>query len=151
MIALLDTNVLIDYFDQREPFFKDSVRLKAMSLFGDIDLWATSNCFTDLFYVLNKSADSAVIQQAIQASKGYLNICSVDADDIYRATAEQWRDFEDCLLYVCALKIKADYIITRDLNGFKQSKIPCLAPSEFLEQVSQATGVDYGFLDALKL
>jgi len=40
---------------------------------------------------------------------------------------------EDACVYQCAQKTRADFIITRDTNGFKQSLIPVLAPGDFFK------------------
>ena len=38
MVVLFDTNVLIDYFGRREPFYEEANKLKVMSFFGDVDI-----------------------------------------------------------------------------------------------------------------
>lgn len=143
MRVIIDTNILIDYFAKRDYFYQDAVKLKAVSFFGDIDVWATSNSFTDVFYILHKEHESQVIQDCFLASKEFLNICSVTSDDIFSTATEKWADFEDCLLYRCAKKLKADYLLTRDKEGFLRADIPCLSPSEFFVAFEAETGISY--------
>ncbi|MDR2196481.1 MAG: PIN domain-containing protein [Coriobacteriales bacterium] len=146
MAVLLDTNVLLDYFAQREPYYQQTVQLKAMSFFGDVELWATANSFTDVFYLMCKSNTSAEVQKAFLASFEYLGICSVTADDIREATSRAWDDFEDCLVAVCAEKLRAEYILTRDKTGFTASKIPAMEPAAFIDNMAATRGVSYAEL-----
>jgi predicted nucleic acid-binding protein len=143
MRVFIDTNVLIDYFGAREQYFKDAVKLKAAAFLGDLDIWAASNSFTDVFYILNKEHKSHVIQDMFLSSKEFLHVCSVTPDDIYDAAEEKWSDFEDCLIHRAALKVKAQYLITRDKQGFTHAHMPCLSPAEFFERFEEETGISF--------
>jgi predicted nucleic acid-binding protein len=147
MAVLLDTNVLLDYFTQRKPYYQQTRELKAMSFFGDVELWATANSFTDVFYIMNKSNLSAEIQGAFLASFEYLSICSVTADDIKETASRAWDDFEDCLVAVCAEKLRAEYILTRDKAGFTTSNIPAMEPGAFIKKMAAAQGISYAELE----
>jgi len=143
MRLLLDTNILIDYFGERRRFYMDAVKLRIAASFDDVELWGTANSFTDVFYILHKDHDSKSIQKLFLSNRDTLNICSITSADIYDAAEEKWLDFEDCLLHICARKLKADYIITRDREGFARSTIPCLDPLEFFVVFEEKTGITY--------
>ena len=143
MKLLLDTNVLIDYYARRAPYFEDCVRLRVMQAFGDAELWVPAKSFTDAFYVLQKFIDPKLIQEAFVESSSFFKICSVGADDVLRATTLSWQDFEDCLIDICAQKVKADYILTRDAVGFEQAKTPCMHPKDFLALIAEDKHMTY--------
>lgn len=147
MRILLDTNVLIDVYARRQPFEKDAVRLIVMSVLGDAELWATSNSFTDVFFVLQKTFSSGEIKGMIERSFEWINVCSVDSDDVKRALSCRWPDFEDCIVDVCAKKIKADYVLTRDRSGFAFSKEVVLDPEGFFGMLERDLGLTYGSVD----
>ncbi len=44
-------------------------------------------------------------------------------------------DYEDALQMICATRIKADFIITRNIRDFITSKVPSIKPSELLERI----------------
>ena len=52
--------------------------------------------------------------------------------DIMKAAEMKWDDFEDAVQSVTAERIRADYIITRNIQKKKKSKVPSLTPTEFL-------------------
>lgn len=146
MRVLLDTNVLIDFFGKRPAYYDEAVKLKAAAFFGDIEAWATANSLTDVFYVLSKNQKSSAIQKMFLASKDTLHICSVTPEDIYATAEQEWQDFEDGLVDICAQKLRADYLLTRDIKGFAQAKSPVRTPAEFLSAFEQETGISYAEL-----
>lgn len=149
MRILLDTNVLIDLYTQRPPESDIAQKLLIMKEFGDAELWASAKSFTDIFYVLHKTYSSDYIQRAFEESFQWLEICSVDNADIRRATSSRWSDFEDCLVSVCAEKIKADFLLTRDEKGFIESRIPTLSPSDFFNHLESEYRVVYDAIDLI--
>jgi hypothetical protein len=56
----------------------------------------------------------------------------VDQDRILQAFAMDWSDFEDALQAACAVKIEADYLLTRDHRGSSMAAVSVLSPAEFL-------------------
>lgn len=80
-------------------------------------------------------------------SREHMNVCSIDGNDIARAAFLAWADFEDCLVYGAAEKVKADYVVTRDAGGFSASRIPVRSASEFFEEYGKAAGVFYDTVD----
>lgn len=146
MRLFLDTNVLIDLFGHRNGFYDDALKLVGSSILGDTTLWASAESFTDIFYVLTKChADPSSLQKAFLTSLDFLNVCAIDQDDIAIAASQGWPDFEDCLIALCAAKVEAEYIITRDRTGFAQSAIPALTPNGFFQHLQEACSITYDF------
>lgn len=144
MRLFLDTNVLVDYFGRREPYFDDCVSLRVMQAFGDAELWASAKSFTDVFYILRKAVGAAELQAAFKRSaESFLGVCAIGPDDMLRASELSWPDFEDCIVAAAAQKVKADYILTRDVEGFSRSPIPAMPPSRFLARMRDDHGVVY--------
>ena len=144
---LLDTNILLDALLQREPFVEGWKTLLVMQEFGDADLWVSAKSFTDVFYVASQRMDSHALQGAFIARLERLHACSITEDDIQAAARAQWDDFEDCLVARAAEKVKADFIVTRDLSGFSQSQISACTPTELVEHVKEEYGIEYADLD----
>lgn len=83
----------------------------------------------------------------IERSFEWINVCSVDSDDVKRALSCRWPDFEDCIVDVCTKKIKADYVLTRDRSGFAFSKEVVLDPEGFFGMLERDLGLTYGSVD----
>ncbi len=145
MRVLLDTCVLFDILARRMSF-EESLKLLMPHSFGDLELWVSAKSYTDIFYVMKKQAASAEIQKAFRKSYKQFNICSVDKETLERAAELSWPDFEDCLISVCAEKIGADAIITRDEKGFVLSTVGACSPAEVM-QLLRDHGIQYEEID----
>lgn len=146
MKLFLDTNVLIDLFGHRDGFYDDALKLVGSHILGDTTLWSSAKSFTDIFYVLMRcDVDPSALQKAFIASLEFLNVCALDQDDIADAAAQDWPDFEDCLIAISAAKVEADVIITRDEAGFARASIPTYTPDGFFRYLQEAHGISYDF------
>jgi predicted nucleic acid-binding protein len=61
-------------------------------------------------------------------------ITPVTENTIANAMALRWKDFEDAVQFMSAQEVNAKYIITRNKTDFESLEIPCLSPSEYIEQ-----------------
>lgn len=147
MKLLLDTNVLVDYFGARRPFCDQWELINALQMTGYAELWASAESYTDAFYLLRRAVGSEKLQDMFLENLSFVRVCSVDEDDIRKAAERSWSDFEDCLIAVCAEKVKADYIITRDAGGFKRSKIPAMDAPSFFTMLEEDYGIVYEMTD----
>lgn len=130
MRALIDTNVVLDFLQEREPFAEDAVRLFAQIDAGDIQGFIAATTITNIYYIVRKMAGIDAAQDAIAQILLDLNLCAVDASIIQQAIALNFQDFEDAVQYVCGLAHNVDVIITRDRTGFANASIPVISPAE---------------------
>lgn len=147
MKVLLDTNVLIDYFAAREPYYRDAFKLRIMQEFGDVELWTSVGSFTDIAYILRNETSSTQLQDSFRACLSFLHVCSLDQTDLQLACNEQWEDFEDCMIEQCARKVKAEFLLTRDSKGISDSAATVLNPQEFIALISKQYGLTYEAID----
>ena len=136
MRVLLDTNALFD-ITARQSEYPESAMLLVPNFFGDVELWVSAKSYTDIFYVLCKNMESGAIQDAFLSGLDHLQVCSVDKDVVKEAASRKWEDFEDCIMAVCAERIGADFIATRDEKGFAQARVPAISPEELLGILSE--------------
>lgn len=147
MKLLLDTNALVDFFGARKPFCDQWELINALQITGCAELWASAESYTDAFFLLRKAIGPAKLQEMFLESLSFIKICSVEEGDIREAAERSWPDFENCLIDVCAEKVKADYIITRDTDGFKRSRKPSLDAPSFFAMLEEQHGIVYDMAD----
>ncbi|WP_251213354.1 type II toxin-antitoxin system VapC family toxin [Adlercreutzia murintestinalis] len=143
MNVLLDTCVVIDYLGRKEPFFHDAELIMAAGFFRDVKLWTTGQALNDAFYVLRKYLPADQIQQAIVELLEVITPVTLAPDDYQRAARQNWDDFEDCLVALCAQKARADYLITRDASGFTRSSVPPISPADWLALMRTQKNLTY--------
>ena len=147
MKLLLDTNVLIDYYAQREPFVENAILLRIASCLGDVDLWACSRSFPDVEYVLRRAIPANELRQMMSKSLEFLSVCTISASDVCDGFKSDWQDLEDFYIASAAKRIGADYVITRDCEGFAKSDVPALSPQGFFKLMQDEYGVLYDSVD----
>ncbi len=134
MKVLLDTNVLLDYFLNREPYYKDSIGVFSYCLFM-VQGYISAHSIIDLFYQMHERAKKSVEfcrNTFIKLCKTF-EICSIDKSSIMDAAHNMtFDDFEDALQSGCAEMAKVDYIVTRNLDDFQGSAVKAISPEEFL-------------------
>lgn len=135
MRVLVDTNVILDILQKREPFFTDSYRALRRALENDAECLISASAATDIFYVLRKSLGSA--QQAkehIDQLAQVVNFADVQGMDIHTALMRAMPDFEDAVVDAVAERSGASYILTRNIKDFTGSVVPAILPADFLNK-----------------
>lgn len=88
----------------------------------------------NLFYILRKAYSQKERRRFIKNLCGIFRISDINAEKIMSAIEnEEFADFEDCLQEECAAEAMADYIVTRNPDDYKKSRIKVIEPGEFLE------------------
>ena len=135
MKVFIDTNIIIDYLDEREPFFSNSYRIMQLGLEGEIETMMSAGAVTDVYYVVNKYMhDSKKVREKIFLLTNIVRICKCTPEDITSAIILFIPDFEDSVIAAVARREKADYIITRNEEDFENSPVPAISPEKFLKQ-----------------
>ena len=130
MRVLIDTNVVLDFLQEREPFVENAARLFERIDTGEIEGFIAATTITNIYYIIRRAAGVVVAQDAITQVLTELNICAVNRDVLERAIALNFRDFEDAVQYVCGVVHTVDAIVTRDASGFVDAEIPVVLPGE---------------------
>lgn len=131
---LIDTNILLDVFLKREPFYYNSNRIFQACLNGELQGVIAAHSFNNIWYIARKKYDDAKLRSLLISLISVFEIESIDKTKIlYALENSSFKDFEDCLQDQCAQSFKCDYIITRDTDGFKSSKIKVLMPEDFFK------------------
>lgn len=132
MRVFLDTNVLVDFCIERQPFFEDAARIISMLEEGRFTAYASSVTYINIAYVLRKFFDRDKVIDKLAAMLRLCSVSSIDEEIVRRAIDLRDVDFEDTVQYLSAENVQADIIITRDEKGFKQATLPVFTPKEFL-------------------
>ena len=122
---LLDTNIIMDMFDDKRKTHKSSLALVRKFLNDDATFYVNSDTLTTSFYLL-RSQKKASFEESLYAIRETTNICELipiemeDVEDtllLCEDVESPFKDYEDALQYVCAKKVRADLIVTND-KGF---------------------------------
>lgn len=136
MVVLIDTNVLLDFLQGREPYFSNADRIIKLCADQKIHGFMAAHSISNMFYILRKDMSVEVRREVL------LNLCDILAIEginsvkvIDALKNDAFVDLEDCLQSGCAKNVKADYIVTRNIKDFEVSEVPAILPENFLRVV----------------
>ena len=138
MKIFIDTNLILDVLAERKPFFKTSKRIWEIVENGDAKGYLSATTITDIFYIIRKQLGKDNAYDIVKKILMVFNITSVTETDVRKALNLGFKDFEDALQTVCAKKIKADYLITRNKKDFqKGAGINIVDAEEFFNHIKR--------------
>lgn len=135
MKVFLDTNIVIDYLSNREPFGDKARRIFLLVEEQDVELCVAALSFTTIYYVLRKQCRHGELLDLLEKLCFVVSVVSTDNNIIANAIKSEFTDFEDAVQYYTALSAEVDYIVTRNTKDYVVSEIPVFTPDEFLSQI----------------
>jgi predicted nucleic acid-binding protein len=127
--VLIDTNVILDVWLAREPFLPDSARILSAAEKKRISGVICPTTVTTLHYLAKKELGESKARELLRS---LLKICSVGALrrlEISDALQSKIDDFEDAVIEAVALNAGAEVIATRNVQDFKDSRVPAMEPN----------------------
>ena len=134
MKVFLDTNIVIDLLDKREPFYIDAVKLFTLAYKKEITLFVSPMTYATASYLLRKHGKEGM-RKLLGNFRQLSQITTADEKVVDAALASSFEDYEDALQYYSALTRNVDVIVTRNKKDFTSANIPILLPKELLEQL----------------
>ena len=135
----LDTNIILDVFDDKRIFHNDSIALYKLIEDGAVLGFVTESVLTTTDYILQKNLSKKYRQLLFTELNSLIKILPCSRQNFEKALQTNFDDLEDALLYQIALENKIDYYITNDLTVIKKlsnSILPILKPKELLKMLA---------------
>ncbi len=134
MKVLFDTNVILDVWLRREPFWHASVSLMAMAEEKRIDGLLSPTSITTLHYLGKRVLGDGPVRTLIRELLAIFEVGGLDSAIIESSFGSKIADFEDAILEGFASHHGAEYIATRDIKDFRRSRIPAKEPIELIQE-----------------
>ena len=130
--ALLDSNVILDVLQRRQPSYDDAAALMAAAEQGRLRGLVAAHSVTTLFSLVSKYCGADQARVTTLELLSVLTVAAVDAHVLAQALALPCRDLEDAVQMAAAREAGADYVVTRDRAGYAAGPLPALSPAELL-------------------
>ena len=114
MKVLIDTNVVLDVLCNRQAFSADSEAVFKLCEVNKISGYLSALSIPNIIYIMRKELEPERTKEIL---------------------TKLMLIFHVAVQSVCASRIHADYIVTRNLRDFSESKVPAIAPSELLKRL----------------
>lgn len=135
MRIVIDTNVILDIVQKREPFFADSYQALRKAVEADTECFISASAATDIFYMLRNSFHSAAkAKETLEQLSQLVTFADVQGMDVHTALMRSMPDFEDAVVDAVAERNGASYILTRNIKDFAGSIVPAITPTDFLKR-----------------
>lgn len=136
--VFLDTNVLLDFLLDREPFNMDIAEILEISLNEGIELCVSSVTITDTHYIIGRSEGVRSADSKVKKILEFVSVENVGQYAIRKSLDSSFKDFEDGVQNYCALESKHKIIVTRNVKDFTESELAIFTPTELLAKINSA-------------
>ena len=140
MRVLIDTNVILDALQGREPWREDAEKLILAVANEKVEGYVTAKELCDIWY-LAKNIHKGEENAQKKAQKYVSDLCKLffvldtTAEDINSAFVLDYRDFEDAVMISTAQREKLDGVVTRNIKDFPFRFCTLWAPDELVKEL----------------
>lgn len=132
--VLIDTDVILDFFFDREPFAEFATEILNCCAEKKINGFTTPIIICNVYYLLSKTAKHQLIIEKIKQLLNIIEITDLGKEVVFDALNSNFKDFEDALQNFSAVHHgKINIILTRNIKDFKKSNLAVLTPETYLK------------------
>ena len=138
MKALIDTCVIVDVLQKREPFYQDAMDIVLFVSNRQCSGVLTAKALSDIYYILRRSIHNEdEVRQLLHTLFMLFDVEDTFSTDCQIALSSPIKDYEDAIMVQTAIRTGADCIITRNLRDYKLAPLPIFSPKEFLKKITE--------------
>ena len=131
---LIDTDVILDFFFDREPFAENAAKILSLCESKEIKGFITPVIISNVYYLLRQTAKHEKVIEKLRMLVSFTEILVIDKDAILQALNSDFKDFEDALQnYAAELDKEIDLILTRNTKDFKNSSLAVMTPDNYIK------------------
>lgn len=131
---LIDTDVILDFFFDREPFSENAAKILSLCESKEIIGFVTPVIISNVYYILRQTAKHEKVIEKLKMLISITEILVINKDSILQALNSDFKDFEDALQnYSAELYKEIDIIITRNTKDYKNSSLGVMTPDNYLK------------------
>ena len=129
--VFVDTNVILDFFLEREGFYQDALKLWVSCESGLVEGYISAITVNNVYYVAKKLKSATTAMIVVRGLLRVFKVVPVDADLLGLAADLGGSDFEDDIQIQSAIRAGCRSLYTRDLSHYRTSAVQVLLPSAF--------------------
>jgi len=136
MRALIDTCVIIDALQNREPFAQEAQQIFFTIANKHATGYISAKSVLDIYYLIHRSTHSdEATRKILKTLLGLFDILDTTQLDCRQALSSDISDYEDAVMCETAKRCDVDCIVTRNQKDYAKSEVTVYSPAEFLEQI----------------
>lgn len=137
MKALIDTCVIVDVLQNREPFCEKAQTVFLAAANNQFTGCMTAKSATDIYYLTHRfTHDDKASRSVLNKLFMIFEVLDTAGMDCRHAIPSAISDFEDAVMVETAVRTEMNCIVTRNTKDFANSSVPVFTPHEFLEKLA---------------
>ncbi len=142
MRTVIDTCVIVDALQSREPFCKEAQSIFLLCANRQFEGFLTAKAITDIYYLTHRQTHSdKATRDVLTKLCALFVLLDTTALDIRKAISAEISDFEDAVMVETAVRSGAVCIVTRNTKDYAKAQIAVCTPEEFIQQIDEDTGL----------
>ena len=136
--VLLGTEVVMDFMNERQPFYQQTRMLMVAGRVGEFDLWVTAPQVVDLVYLLSEGGKPELLPRAMERIRGlrtFVQVADLTAANVDRVLASSGHNPEGHL--------RADFLLTHDPCGLENGLVKVTNVPGMFEWLCENRDLDY--------
>ena len=135
--VLIDTDVILDFFFDREPFSENAAKILSLCEKKVIAGFVTPVIISNVYYLLSQKAKQEKVIEKLKVLLSIIDVLIIDKNSILVALNSDFKDFEDALQnYAAELNGAINLIVTRNTKDYKKSELGVMNPEDLLKYIS---------------
>lgn len=138
MRVLIDTCVIIDALQNREPFAKNAQAVFLAAANNQYAGCITAKASTDIYYLMHRyTHDDKASREVLNKLFSLFDVLDTSGMDCRRAIPSPISDFEDAVMTETAARSEVDCIVTRNIHDYIKSEVQVYTPEQFLKNLEK--------------
>lgn len=130
----IDSDVVIDFFTDREPHANPASELFELCEKGTVVLFLSAISINNIYYIVRRFLGHKKTLEVVETLAEMTEVIGTTKKEILQALKNGFSDYEDSIQYSSALTIRGlDAIITRNIKDYKNADISVMTPIDFLK------------------
>lgn len=143
MKVLVDTCVIVDVLQNRQPFSEDAQKIFLAAANKQIEAYITAKSITDIYYLTHKLTHSDNETRQILTKLLYLfDVLDTAAIDCRHALASDMSDYEDAVMVATAIRSEMDCIVTRNIKDYMKAQMKVYELNDFVRMLESEGNIE---------
>jgi len=136
----VDSDVIIDFFTDREPFANPASSIFELNELGVIQIYISAVSLNNIYYIVRKFLGHKDTIKIIEELVDITEIIGTTKKEIIQALKNDFKDYEDSVQYSSALNVKGlEAIVTRNTKDYVNTKLPIFTSEGYIKAISDKT------------
>lgn len=137
MRVLVDTCVIIDALQNREPFSQEAQQIFFAVANKHVTGYISAKSVLDIYYLTHRLTHSGeATRKILKTLLGLFDILDTTQLDCRQALSSEISDYEDAVMCETAKRCDVDCIVTRNQKDYAKAEVVVYSPKEFLDLIA---------------